>query len=104
MKALLQRVSRASVDIDGKCAGSIGPGLLVLLGLDKADDTAIADTMLDKLLAYRVFADSTGKMNLSVADVAGGILLVSQKPPSLFWFSIIPFDRRNMAFFISIFR
>jgi D-tyrosyl-tRNA(Tyr) deacylase len=78
MKALLQRVSRASVEVDGKCAGSIGPGLLVLLGLDKADDTATADAMLDKLLAYRVFADSAGKMNLSVADVAGGILLVSQ--------------------------
>lgn len=78
MKALLQRVSRASVTVDSECVGSIEQGLLVLLGLDKGDDRPTADRMLDKLLAYRVFPDREGRMNCSVADVAGGVLLVSQ--------------------------
>jgi D-tyrosyl-tRNA(Tyr) deacylase len=58
--------------------GEIGAGLLVLLGLDRGDDQAAADRMLDRVLAYRVFADSEGRMNRSVADVNGGVLLVSQ--------------------------
>jgi D-tyrosyl-tRNA(Tyr) deacylase len=78
MKALLQRVTEARVEVGGHCVGQIGAGLLVLLGLDKGDDSAVADRMLDKLLAYRVFADEAGRMNCSVVDVAGGILLVSQ--------------------------
>ena len=78
MKALIQRVSQASVSVDGDLVGSIETGLLVLLGLDKGDDREIADRMLDKLLAYRVFGDDQGKMNCSVADVGGGVLLVSQ--------------------------
>ena len=78
MKALLQRVTRASVEVQGTCVGEIGTGLLVLVGLDKADDQSVAQRMVDKLLAYRVFADSEGRMNRSVADVAGGVLLVSQ--------------------------
>lgn len=78
MKALLQRVSRASVETDGVRVGSIGRGLLVLLGLDKDDDPSVADRMLDKLLAYRVFPDEAGRMNRSVVDVDGGVLLVSQ--------------------------
>lgn len=78
MKALLQRVSRASVTVDSRCVGSIGQGLLVLLGLDKGDDHSTADRMLDKLLAYRVFPDDEGRMNRSVADVSGAVLLVSQ--------------------------
>lgn len=78
MKALLQRVSCASVRIDGSCVGEIGEGLLVLLGLDRGDDSGVADRLLDKLLAYRVFADERGRMNRSVADIAGGVLLVSQ--------------------------
>lgn len=78
MKVLLQRVSRASVEVDGQCTGAIGVGLLVLLGLDKGDDEATADRMLDKLLAYRVFPDGAGRMNCSVVDVSGGVLLVSQ--------------------------
>ena len=78
MKALLQRVSRARVEVDGRCTGAIGAGLLVLLGLDKGDDEAAADRMLDKLLAYRVFPDEAGRMNRSVVDVNGGVLLVSQ--------------------------
>jgi D-tyrosyl-tRNA(Tyr) deacylase len=78
MKALLQRVSRASVMVNSECVGEIEKGLLVLLGLDQGDDRSAADRMLDKLLAYRVFADGQGRMNCNVADVQGGILLVSQ--------------------------
>ena len=78
MKALLQRVSRASVHIDDRCVGEIGAGLLVLLGLDRGDDRAVADRLLARLLAYRVFADEQGRMNRSVVDIAGGVLLVSQ--------------------------
>jgi D-tyrosyl-tRNA(Tyr) deacylase len=78
MRALLQRVSSASVTVGGECVADIGQGLLVLLGLDKGDDQAAAERMLDKLLAYRVFADAEGRMNCSVMDVAGGVLLVSQ--------------------------
>ncbi len=78
MKALLQRVSRASVTVNANCVGSIEQGLLVLLGLDRVDDRAVADRMVDKLLAYRLFADTQGRMNCSVVDVRGGVLLVSQ--------------------------
>ncbi|RLA50968.1 MAG: D-tyrosyl-tRNA(Tyr) deacylase [Gammaproteobacteria bacterium] len=78
MRVLLQRVSCASVHVGGECVGEINRGLLVLLGLDKDDNRAAADRMLDKLLAYRVFADSAGRMNCSVVDVNGGVLLVSQ--------------------------
>jgi len=78
MKALLQRVSEARVCVAGECVGEIGPGLLVLLGLDKGDDEAAARRLLDKLLAYRVFPDEAGRMNCSVTDINGGVLLVSQ--------------------------
>ena len=78
MKALLQRVSCASVSVAGDLVGEIGPGLLVLLGLDQGDDRPAADRMLDRMLAYRVFADEKGRMNRSVAEVGGGFLLVSQ--------------------------
>ncbi|TXS93876.1 D-tyrosyl-tRNA(Tyr) deacylase [Parahaliea maris] len=78
MKALLQRVSSAAVHVGGECVGEIGPGLLVLLGLDKGDDLTVAQKLLDKLLRYRVFSDAEGRMNLSVADTGGGVLLVSQ--------------------------
>lgn len=78
MKALLQRVSRASVSVDGEVVGEIGPGLLVLLGMDRDDDEAIAERLLDRLLAYRMFADAEGRMNASVVDSGGGVLLVSQ--------------------------
>jgi D-tyrosyl-tRNA(Tyr) deacylase len=70
MKALIQRVSSASVEIKGQRVGEIGKGLLVLLGLDKGDDRETADRLLDKLLAYQ--------MNCNVAEVEGGVLLVSQ--------------------------
>lgn len=78
MLALIQRVSEASVTIEGEQTGAIGPGLLVLLGIQKADDEEIAGRLLDKVLAYRVFADDAGKMNRSVSDCQGGLLVVSQ--------------------------
>ena len=78
MKSLLQRVSRASVTVKSDTVGEIAHGLLVFLGLDRDDDRAGADRMVERLLAYRVFADSEGRMNASVEDVHGGILLVSQ--------------------------
>ncbi len=78
MIGLLQRVRSAQVDIDGKTAGSIGRGLLVLVGVEQGDDTARADRLLERLLGYRVFPDAAGKMNLSVTDIGGGLLLVPQ--------------------------
>jgi len=78
MKALLQRVTNSSVSVDGRIVGQIDQGLLVLLGIDKQDTEATANKLLDKLLDYRVFMDAEGKMNLSVRQVNGGVLLVSQ--------------------------
>lgn len=78
MKALIQRVLKASVRVDGKIVGKIGPGVLAFVGVEKADDEVKAHTLVDKLLRYRVFSDDDGKMNRSVADVEGGLLLVSQ--------------------------
>lgn len=78
MKALLQRVSRASVEVAGEEVAAIDRGLLVFLGLDRGDDLALARRMVEKLLAYRVFPDADGRMNCSVSDIDGGVLLVSQ--------------------------
>ncbi len=78
MIALLQRVSQASVVVDGATIGAIDAGLLVLLCAEKGDSEREADALLAKLLGYRVFSDAAGKMNLSVTDVAGGLLLVPQ--------------------------
>lgn len=78
MKALIQRVTEASVTVDGEVIGAIGQGLLVLLGVEREDDEALTEKMVERLLAYRVFADEAGKMNLSVRDIAGGVLVVSQ--------------------------
>ncbi|MEQ9463678.1 MAG: D-aminoacyl-tRNA deacylase [Haliea sp.] len=78
MKALLQRVARASVLVGDRCVGEIGPGLLVFLGLDRGDGREQGARLVDRLLAYRMFADHLGRMNSSVADVNGGVLLVSQ--------------------------
>jgi len=74
----MQRVSHASVEVDSICVGRIERGLLAFVGFDKGDDRPLADKMLDKLLAYRVFADDTGRMNRSVVEAGGGVLLVSQ--------------------------
>ncbi|MEM9254197.1 MAG: D-aminoacyl-tRNA deacylase [Pseudomonadota bacterium] len=78
MKALIQRVREAAVSVSGEPVAGIEAGLLVFLGLDQKDDRTAADRMVDKLLTFRVFADDTGRMNLSVVDAGGGILLVSQ--------------------------
>jgi D-tyrosyl-tRNA(Tyr) deacylase len=78
VKVVVQRVSSASVQVAGECVGEIGTGLLVLLGLDRGDDRAAAQRMLERLLAYRLFADEAGRMNRSVTDIGGGVLLVSQ--------------------------
>lgn len=78
MIGLLQRVSQAGVSVDGKTVGAIGRGLLVLVGVERGDDERRADRLLERLLGYRVFPDADGKMNLSVQDIAGGLLLVPQ--------------------------
>ena len=78
MKALIQRVKSASVDIDGKRHGEIGQGTLVLLGVEKTDTEALADKLLQKVLNYRIFADHEGKMNLNLQQSQGGLLVVSQ--------------------------
>lgn len=78
MKGLLQRVRGARVDVAGETVGAIDQGLLVLVGVEPQDTRASADKMLHKLLNYRVFSDADGKMNLSLTDVGGGLLLVSQ--------------------------
>jgi D-tyrosyl-tRNA(Tyr) deacylase len=78
MIALLQRVTHAQVVVDDAPTGTIGHGLLVLLCAERGDTTREADALLAKLLSYRVFSDAEGKMNRSVVDVAGGLLLVPQ--------------------------
>lgn len=78
MIALLQRVSEASVRVDGAVIGQISAGLLVLLCAEKGDTEALADKMLAKILKLRIFSDEAGKMNRSVQDVGGGLLVVSQ--------------------------
>jgi D-tyrosyl-tRNA(Tyr) deacylase len=76
--ALLQRVSQASVQVQGEVIGQIGAGLLVLLCAEKGDTEAVAEKLLAKMLKLRIFSDDAGKMNLSVQDVGGGLLVVSQ--------------------------
>jgi D-tyrosyl-tRNA(Tyr) deacylase len=78
MIGLLQRVSQAKVEVDGASVGAIGPGLMVLICAERGDGEAEADRLLERLLGYRVFADAEGKMNLSLRDVQGGLLLVPQ--------------------------
>ena len=78
MMAVLQRVSEACVRVDGEVIGQIGVGLLVLLCAEKGDTEPVADKMLAKMLKLRIFSDDAGKMNLSLQDVAGGLLVVSQ--------------------------
>jgi len=78
MIGLLQRVSEAAVRVDGETVGAIGPGLMVLVCAEKGDTEREAGALLAKLLTYRVFSDEAGKMNRSVTDVQGGLLLVPQ--------------------------
>ncbi|MEW5893790.1 MAG: D-aminoacyl-tRNA deacylase [Pseudomonadota bacterium] len=78
MIGLLQRVTQASVTVEAREVGRIGRGLLVLVGVEQADREAQADRLLERLLNYRVFPDAAGKMNRSLRDIGGGLLLVSQ--------------------------
>ena len=78
MRAVLQRVTEASVTVEGKITGQIGPGLLVLLGVGKGDSEADLDFMVDKIRGLRIFEDAAGKMNLSVMETSKALLVVSQ--------------------------
>jgi len=78
MIGLIQRVSEASVKVEGQVVGQIGRGLLVLLGVEKQDDETTTQRLLERILTYRVFPDAEGKMNLSLTDIGGGLLLVPQ--------------------------
>ncbi len=78
MIGLLQRVTHAEVCIDGESVAAIGEGLLALVGVERGDDAATARRLLERLLGYRVFADAAGRMNRSLADTGGGLLLVPQ--------------------------
>jgi len=78
MIGLLQRVNEAKVDVSGETVGAIGHGLLVLVGVQRGDEETTAERLLDRLLGYRVFPDATHRMNLSLRDIQGGLLLVPQ--------------------------
>ena len=78
MIGLLQRVSQGSVSVDGEVVGAIGRGLVVLVGVQRGDEASRADRLLDRLLGYRVFPNADGRMNLSLGDIDGGLLLVPQ--------------------------
>jgi D-aminoacyl-tRNA deacylase len=78
MKAILQRVASARAEIAGRSVGAIDAGLLLLLCAERGDDEALAERMLAKILKLRIFADAAGKMNLSLQDIGGGLLVVSQ--------------------------
>jgi D-tyrosyl-tRNA(Tyr) deacylase len=75
---LIQRVAHASVVVEGQCVGQIERGILLLLGVEKADDTAKAERLLERVLGYRIFPDEAGKMNGSLRDIHGGLLIVPQ--------------------------
>jgi D-tyrosyl-tRNA(Tyr) deacylase len=78
VRGLIQRVSEAHVTVAGECVGEIGPGILLLLGMHKGDREEQTVRLLEKVLAYRIFADANGRMNRSLADTGGGLLVVSQ--------------------------
>ena len=78
MKALIQRVTNAQVEVNGQITGQINQGLLVFIGIEKFDEQTEVDKIIKRLLSYRVFYDDNGKMNLSVKDITGGVLIVSQ--------------------------
>ncbi len=78
MRALIQRVSQASVCVDNRRICEIGPGLLLCLALQRGDEQARANKLLNKILGYRIFADQHGRMNLSLQQVGGGLLIISQ--------------------------
>lgn len=78
MIGLIQRVSRAHVEVEGEIVGQIGRGILLLLGVEKGDSEAQADKLLHRVLNYRIFPDDTGRMNRSLQDIQGGLLIVPQ--------------------------
>ena len=78
MIALIQRVSGAKVTVDDRTVGSIGRGLLALIGIERGDASAQAERLLERVLSYRIFEDAAGRMNLSLRDIGGGLLLVPQ--------------------------
>lgn len=78
MIALIQRVSRAQVSVDQRIIGQISAGVLALIGVKRGDDRQSADRLLERMLTYRIFPDAAGKMNRSLRDIGGGLLLVSQ--------------------------
>ena len=78
MRVVLQRVTQASVKVDGEVIGAIGNGFLILLGVSDEDNESVADKMADKICKLRIFADENGKTNLSLTDVGGELLVVSQ--------------------------
>ena len=78
MRAVIQRVSRAQVRVEGQITGEIGKGLLVLLGIGQGDSNKEADDLLEKMIHLRIFEDTQGKMNLSLLDVAGDLMVISQ--------------------------
>jgi D-tyrosyl-tRNA(Tyr) deacylase len=78
MIGLIQRVTRADVSVNGEVVGAIERGILALIGVRKGDDAAAAERLLERLLAYRIFPDAQGRMNLSLRDIGGGLLLVPQ--------------------------
>lgn len=78
MIALLQRVRCARVEVDGQAVGAIDAGLLAFVGVKRGDDAAVADRLLERVLGYRVFPDAEGRMNLSLRETRGGLLLVPQ--------------------------
>tara|TARA_Y100000034_G_scaffold110793_1_gene143266 strand:+ start:2887 stop:3324 length:438 start_codon:yes stop_codon:yes gene_type:complete len=78
MQGLIQRVTHAKVEVSGECVGAIGKGILLLLGVEKLDDESTADKLLHKVSNYRIFTDDAGKMNLSLKDIEGELLVVSQ--------------------------
>jgi D-tyrosyl-tRNA(Tyr) deacylase len=78
MKAVIQRVTSASVNVDDKIVGRIGPGIMVLLGIDKGDDESKAEWLAEKIINLRIFSDEDGRMNRSLLDIEGSLLVVSQ--------------------------
>jgi len=78
MRAIIQRVKRASVTVGGEVVGSIGPGIMLLLGVSKTDTQTEATAMVEKVMNLRIFDDAEGKMNLSLSDTSGALLVVSQ--------------------------
>jgi D-tyrosyl-tRNA(Tyr) deacylase len=78
MRAVIQRVTSASVAVDGSIVGQVGTGIMILLGIEKDDAETEADWLVDKIIGLRIFSDDDGKMNLSVQDIGGSLLVVSQ--------------------------